>query len=60
MSLLSLLPLLPKGVSIVDAEHLLFQAVGDTFAVNLAAGELVSSQPSRLSLTADAYHDSSL
>ena len=41
MSLLSLLPLLPKGVSIIEAEHFFFQAVEDTFVVNLAAGESV-------------------
>lgn len=39
MSLLGLLPLLPKGVSIIEAEHFLVQAIEDTFTVNLAAGE---------------------
>ncbi|KAI1792409.1 hypothetical protein LXA43DRAFT_1006440 [Ganoderma leucocontextum] len=42
MSLLSLLPLLPKGVSIIEAEHFLIQAVEDTFTVNLAAAAAVT------------------
>ena len=39
LTAMSLTDLLPPGLSIPDAIHLFYQAVGDTFAVNLAAGE---------------------
>ena len=41
MSLLGLLSMLPKGMSIIEAEQFFVQAIADTFAVNLSAGELV-------------------
>ncbi len=36
---MSLTDLLPPGLSIADALQFFYQAVGDTFAVNLAAGK---------------------